>query len=195
MKLLGFFVRCAQISVMIIAFLYCFVSPLKLSAQQLTPQEKQLYQDITDYRAAYKLPSIPLSPALITVAKLHVRDLSENPPDGTRCNYHSWSDKGSWFACCYTEDHAKAQCMWDKPRELTTYIGNGYEIAEVLSNCENCIITPEMALDGWKHSPGHNSTILNLDIWKTHPWQAIGIAIYGGIAVVWFGEEPDPESK
>ena len=54
----------------------------------------------------------------------------DNKPDAPpECNLHSWSDKGPWSACCYTPDHAQAQCMWDKPSELTNYPGNGYEIS------------------------------------------------------------------
>lgn len=48
------------------------------------------------------------------------------------------------------------------------------------------------ALEGWKHSPGHNAVILNQDIWADHPWGAIGADIHAGYAVLWFGEEPDP---
>ena len=96
---------------------------------------------------------------------------------------HSWSKKGKWEVCCYTDDHAKAQCMWNKPRELTRYKGNGYEIAAGMGNAQD-------ALDGWKHSVHHNNVIINKDIWKTK-WEAIGIGIYGNYAVVWFGHETD----
>ena len=64
------------------------------------------------------------------VAEAHVQDLSYNQPVGGQCNMHSWSDRGSWSGCCYTDDHAASQCMWDKPRELTRYPGNGFEIAQ-----------------------------------------------------------------
>jgi hypothetical protein len=34
--------------------------------------------------------------------------------------------------------------------------------------------------------------ILNRDIWSSRPWRAIGADVYGGYALLWFGEEPDP---
>ena len=32
---------------------------------------------------------------------------------------HSWSANGSWTPCCYTADHARKECMWNKPGEIT----------------------------------------------------------------------------
>ncbi len=34
--------------------------------------------------------------------------------------------------------------------------------------------------------------ILNLKQWRNRKWQAIGIGIYGGYAVMWVGEETGP---
>lgn len=77
--------------------------------------------------------------------------------------------------------------MWNKPRELTRYPGNGYETAFSGSD------SPEEALRGWQSSPPHNAVILSRDTWSSHPWQAIGAEVYGGFALLWFGDEPDPE--
>jgi hypothetical protein len=152
----------------------------------LNSDEYKLYTLIMDYRADLNLSIIPLSTSLCYVAQQHVFDLEENNPISANCNLHSWSDKGSWSECCYTSDHAQASCMWDKPRELTDYTGNGYEIAFAHS----AIATPEAALNGWKNSAGHNNVIINADIWNTE-WKAIGIGIRGKFAVVWFGHEDD----
>lgn len=76
--------------------------------------------------------------------------------------------------------------MWNKPRELTSYIGDGYEIAYWSSEGATAA-----ALNGWKKSRGHNAVIINQDIWKNVQWKAIGIAIRGEYAVVWFGKELD----
>lgn len=141
---------------------------------------------VNAYRAENGLPAIPASSSLCTVAAAHTRDLAEHHPDTGSCNLHSWSDQGSWTPCCYTPDHAQAQCMWDKPRELSSYPGNGYENAFAGSD------DPMAALEGWRHSAGHNAVILNQDIWADHPWGAIGADIHGGYAVLWFGEEADP---
>jgi uncharacterized protein YkwD len=153
----------------------------------LTAEEQKLYELIMEYRAAYNLPVIPLSPSLSYVAKLHVRDLNKHPPKGN-CNLHSWSDDGPWTACCYTSNHAKAECMWYKPKELTAYSGAGFEISMYYS----LQVTAEMALSSWKKSAGHNRVIINKGKWSSTTWRAIGIGIYVNYAVVWFGEESDP---
>lgn len=152
----------------------------------LSADEQRLYRLIMDYRSSEGLSPIPLSPNLSFVAKTHVRDLQAHPPTG-KCNFHSWSNNDPWSPCCYTGDHARAQCMWDKPRELTEYPGNGYEIASWNSGQS----TPETALSGWKGSPLHNAVIVNSGSWARIKWRAVGVGIYGSFAVVWFGEELD----
>jgi len=153
----------------------------------LTSDEYELYTLIMEYRAGLNLPAIPLSASLSDVAQQHVADLEESSPTNSTCNLHSWSDNGNWTACCYTSDHAQASCMWDKPRELTDYTGNGYEIAYAHSSAA----TPEGALNGWKNSEGHNNVIINAGAWDTR-WKSIGVGIKGKYAVVWFGHEDDP---
>jgi len=37
--------------------------------------------------------------------------------------------------------------------------------------------------------------ITNFKEWENYHWNAMGVAIYKGFAVAWFGEETDPESK
>ncbi len=163
----------------------------KISCQQLSEEEKKLYQLINEYRKQNNLHEIPQSPALTFVAQTHVKDLYENQPANKVCNLHSWSDKGKWKKCCYLKNHSNAECMWSKPRELTCYTGNGYEIAFYSSSDA----TAEEALQSWKTSYGHNNVILNEDIWRSLQWNAIGIGIYKNYAVVWFGEKKDFCSK
>jgi uncharacterized protein YkwD len=157
----------------------------------LTAEEKKLYDLIMQYRKSKKLKSIPISAKLTKVAQAHVRDLSENYvyQDDPVCNPHSWSDKGTWSSCCYTNDHKEAKCMWSKPKEIAGYEGNGYEIAYYSSAGANAV----EGLDGWKKSPGHNPVIVNLGIWNKVEWKAIGIGIYNEYGVVWFGEQEDTE--
>jgi len=149
-------------------------------------EEQTLQELINEYRQQNGLPDIPLSKSLTYVARTHAQDLQTYPPSGD-CNGHSWSQYGEWSACCYTPDHAQASCMWDKPRELTPYVGTGYEIAAWYSNG----IDAYTALSLWKSSQGHNDVILNQGIWNNHPWSSIGVGIYDTWAVVWFGEEVD----
>ncbi|MFM7234380.1 MAG: CAP domain-containing protein [Flavobacteriales bacterium] len=171
---------------LLIAFLNCMNS----RCQVMTSEEQALFDLIMNYRKTKNLPSIPFSPSLTIVAQTHAKDLAENNPDQGRCNLHSWSGKGNWSQCCYTDDHAKAQCMWNKPSELTSYSGNGYEISAWSSED----ITAEEALSMWKSSPGHHACVINSGIWK-QPWQAMGVGIYQGYALVWFGNEVDPLSQ
>ncbi len=156
----------------------------------LSTSEQRLYRLLMDYRNSKGLPPIPLSRNLSFVAKIHVRDLQAHPPTG-KCNFHSWSDYGAWSSCCYTDDHARAKCMWDKPRELTEYPGNGYEIA----SWNSAQYSPDAALSGWKGSSLHNAVIVNSGTWARIKWRAVGVGIYGSYAVVWFGEESDPCSN
>lgn len=146
----------------------------------------ELVQVINDYRVSQGLPAIPVSDAMMTVAVAHAQDLAAADLDWDgACNAHSWSDDGPWTGCCYTSDHAQAECMWNKPRELTDYPGNGYEIAA------RGYGSAQDALVGWQGSSGHHNVILNADIWEDITWQAIGGANFGGYHVVWFGEEAD----
>ena len=155
-------------------------------SQTLTSAEKELYNLVMQYRSEKGLPIIPISSSLSFVAQTHVKDLTNNQPVQGNCNMHSWSNNGNWTACCYTPDHAAAECMWSKPSELTSYQGNGYEISYYSSGT----ITPIGALNAWKSSSGHNSVIINSGIWNSK-WNAIGIGIYGNYAVIWFGNELD----
>lgn len=156
-----------------------------------TAEELKLYDLIMRYRSGRGLISIPLSPSLSHVAQVHARDLTDNMPAKGNCNMHSWSDRGAWTACCYTSDHRQASCMWNKPRELTSYPGNGYEISH---GAWGAAVSAETALRGWKSSPGHNAVIINEGMWS-RSWKAIGIGIYGNYAVVWFGHEDDPAGR
>jgi len=172
-------------------------SPGKLTvvdkgAHCINSQERSLYRLITEYRRKRGLPGIPLSESLSVVARAHVRDLDRHYSPGGRCNLHSWSSEGNWSACCYTDDHRRAACMWDKPRELTSYKGDGYEIA-FFSNynyptSEGLVAD---ALESWKKSPGHHDLIINHGKWATANWKAIGVGVYNGYVVVWFGEAAD----
>ena len=162
-------------------------------SQKLSSEEQKLYDLIMQYRHEKGLPKIPLSKSMTFVAQTHVKDLVENKPDVGNCNAHSWSSKGDWTPFCYTSDHQKARYMWSKPNELTSYEGNGYEIACGSINTSNFVMTAVYALNSWKNSNGHNAVILNQNIWKSKKWNAIGIGLYKGFAVVWFGAELDTD--
>jgi hypothetical protein len=147
---------------------------------------------INAYRQQSGLPPVPVSTTLMRVAAGHVADLVRHPElSQPPCNLHSWSDEGTWGGCCYTEDHAQAQCMWDKPREFSggTYAGDGFEIAAFGQ------ITPQQALQLWQLSAPHHEVILNGGLWSDlSPWPAMGCGLLGSYAVAWFGSQVDPLS-
>lgn len=155
----------------------------------LSPEEKKLYDLMMAYRKTKGLEPIKLSPRLTLVAQTHARDLAHNYKfdPKNRCNPHSWSSKGEWSACCYTNDHKQAACMWDKPKEIAEYKSPGYEIAYYSSAGASA----EEGLQGWQKSPSHNPLIINEGIWKKVAWKAIGIAFYKEYGIVWFGEQED----
>lgn len=157
----------------------------------MSAEEKKLYNLLMEYRAEKNLPPIPVSPALTYVAQTHARDMQAYPPNGD-CNLHSWSENGNWSPVCFTKepDEAAKKAVWNKPRELTTYPGAGYEI----SFWSSAGATPQAALKSWKKSDGHNAMIVHLNEWSQLTWRAVGIGIYKEYAVVWFGEEEDGES-
>jgi hypothetical protein len=155
----------------------------------VTSEEQKLYDLIMAYRAEKGLPKIPMSKSLSYVAHQHAWDLQVNNPVKGECNMHSWSNKGPWTECCYTPDHKNAKGMWEKPKELTTYQGYGFEIS--CGGSDN--LTAEESLESWKGSVHHNNVIINEDIWKKYTWNSIGISIRGNYAVVWFGKEADAE--
>ncbi len=159
----------------------------------LKPQEQKLYDLLMKYREEKGLPPIPLSYSLTLVAKTHTYDLYVNNPVNSRCNLHSWSDKGKnkWTACCYTSDHKKAECMWNKPRELSKYKGHGFEISAMVTQKD----VAQAAINGWKNSYGHNEVMINEGSWKNTEWQAVGIGITGNYAVIWFGTLKDPDMQ
>ena len=145
-----------------------------------------------DYRKSKKLGTIPLSQSLTLVAQTHARDLSENYSfdPKNKCSPHSWSTKGKWTSCCYTNDHKQANCMWTKPKEIAGYAGNGFEIAYYSSQGANA----KEGLDGWKVSAGHNPLLINSGSWKNVKWKAIGVGVYKEYGLVWFGEDPDEKT-
>ncbi|MBS9525518.1 hypothetical protein KI659_15990 [Litoribacter alkaliphilus] len=149
-----------------------------------TAEEQTLYDIINDYRQTRNLPPVAYSEKLSKVAQTHARDLQENYQRSNRCNMHSWSKKGDWKGCCYTDNHKNPECMWDKPKEIAGYESPGYEIAY----WHSAKAQPDHALEVWIKSPGHHSVLANLGPFKDADWKAMGVGIYKEYAVVWFGE-------
>lgn len=162
----------------IITIYFLIITSISFS-QVLSNEENKLYDIIMKYRKENGLPSIPFSASLTYVAQMHCKDLVENLGFLT----HAWS------TCKYEAgDIQTYSCMWQKPSELTSYKGYGYECAH--GGTGGYIATAESSLQSWKNSTPHNDVILNKGIWN-NKWNAIGVGILNGFACIWFGKEYD----
>ena len=163
-----------------------------LKAMGVSEKEAKLYYIINAYRESKGLQKLSFSKSLTIIARTHVSDSNTYTPEnqrdsrGMQGNLHSWSNHGNWTPVVYTSDHEYAANMWSKPRELTSYTGNGYEI----SSWSGGNITPEDALDLWKNSSGHNAVMTTQGNWSD--LKTMGVAIDGKYAHVWFGSAADP---
>lgn len=166
--------------------------PYLVDSDTLTEDEKELARLINEYRESLGLKPLPISKSMTTVARTHVNDsihyYNKNSVDGRgeSCNLHSWSANGTWSPVCYTGDHEYAEGMWNKPKELTSYQGNGFEISAYASPK----LSPAGTLGLWQGSPGHNNVIIGNGFWAD--LTVMGVGIHDGYAHVWFGVEADP---
>ncbi len=181
----------------ILALFCLFISIFSTaSAQQVTVPEEvcmnafesQLYSLIDKYRSENEAHTIQISKKLTFVAKLHARDLYHNRIDKDSCSMQSWSDKGFWSSCCFSErDNSKQACMWDKPQEITGYAGKGYEVIY------NGGSEPKRIMELWKGSSFYSDILKNSGRYAANDWIAVGIGQYKNVTVVWFGEVEDEE--
>ncbi|MDP2424505.1 MAG: hypothetical protein U1C46_09925 [Bacteroidales bacterium] len=163
----------------------------------LNQEEAALFDELNRYRLENGLPIIALSYSLTQVAQLHCRDLARHEPHKKKnCNLHSWTQNGPWSACCYSSDHKRAACMWNKPRELTLYPAEGYEIAFYSSFPYNNPHDYAMdAISNWSQSHGHNNVMINRLNWENLQWMAMGVGFYQGYSTIWLGTVPDPDTR
>lgn len=157
----------------------------------ITKKEYRLYTLINAFRVENELSEIPLSGSLSVLAKLHINDLITNHPDTSICNLHSWSDKGSWKACCYNKYIFQPSCMYNKAKELTKYKAKAYEMVFWESSDAN----PDSVIQSWINTFASADMILSRDKWENFKWKSIGIAVKGEYAIVWFGEIKDMEEE
>ncbi len=180
----------------ILLFVFTLYS-LALFAQQnqtdvcLNEDEIRLAELINNFRKENKLPPVALSVSLTQVAKTHVYDLQTNNPDTSICSTASWSNKGSWKACCYNPYVLHEECMWDKPKELTSYVYRGYE----LSYYEERIIQVDSLFALWKTTNEASEMLLTKGAYHDKKWEAMGLAIGENYACVWFGQRIDSKGK
>jgi hypothetical protein len=79
--------------------------------------------------------------------------------------------------------------MWNKPKELTNYPGDGFEITFAKKGGASA----KAAFDSWKSQKSVEAIMLNSGNWETIHWRAIGVGIHGDYAVIWFGDREDTQ--
>ncbi len=156
-------------------------------SKSASQDETILYNMINDMRRANKLSLIPFSYQLSYVAHVHIDDLIQNKPQDKGCSLQGWSKSGKWTSCCNTKDATGIQCMKSKPKEITAYPGNGYEL--IYWDEEKAM--PGEALDLWQQLTASSEMILSRGKWKSYQWKAIGVGIKEGYAILWLGDKPD----
>ncbi|NOX85843.1 MAG: SPOR domain-containing protein [Chlorobi bacterium] len=153
----------------------------------ITSEEKKLFDDINALLTDYNKKALKLSASLSYVARLHVDDLLKNRPDTSICNLSSWSDKGAWTACCYNKYVADQECMWGKPKELTTYPYRGYELAGYFQD----EFTADSVIELWSSQKEVLDMILARENYSKKEWVCMGVGMNGHYVSVWFGQRPD----
>lgn len=157
----------------------------------LSLREEELAKKINDYRKSKGLKPLKVSKSLTFVARTHNNDqnkyYSESWKDkrGIAANLHSWSNHGKWKPVMYTPDHKYEEGMWNKPKELTNFKVDGYEISAMSDFTTDD--AAERAVNIWKNSSGHNKVIVGEDDWNTI--SVMGVSINGGYADIWFADE------
>lgn len=146
------------------------------AGDNVTADEKSLFELVAMYRSSNGLPAAKLSTALSKLANRHLIDIKVN----IRSFTHSWSN------CPYDiKDEKSWPCVIDAPNRMNSgYLGQGYETLYVTSEK---IAKVSNALESWKKSSLHNSIITNQGMFKDLAWEEIGVAVDGSYVALWFG--------
>ena len=181
------------VSVLVVATAFAQYEP----AGCLNQDEELLAQLVNEYRVANSLNDIPLSQTLTLVAQWHVADhdyateVTGEYGSDPNCSQYSWYGipGAPYTTCCFSGDQADYPCMWDKPSEISNnvYTAYGFELAAY------GYASVEDALQAWQDSFVHNDMILNLGMWSSFVWRAMGTGVDSGRYFVWFSTLDDPE--
>lgn len=157
----------------------------------LSDDEMRLFEQINKLREDYDQKSLQLSASLSYVAKLHVEDLFVNHPDTSICGLSSWSDKGDWKACCYNPYVLNEECMWAKPKELTSYPFRGYELVTYFEDD----FTIDSVIHLWSGTKAVLDLVLTRGNYTDKNWICMGIGINKDYVSVWFGQRADQSRR
>jgi len=184
-------------SLLVIVLWYLFL-PITTEAQNRIPdtycisaEEMRLFNEINRLRSDYGKTKLKISTSLAYVAHTHVNDLQVNHPDTSICGLSSWSDKGSWKACCYNPYVLNEKCMWDKPKELTSYPYRGYELVTFFEDK----LSVDSVIKLWSSSREVLDMILTQEKYGQKKWICAGVGINEHYVSVWFGQRADKTAK
>lgn len=149
--------------------------------------ENQLFERINIFLTENGKKPLELSKSLSYVAKTHVNDLEQNHPDTSVCNLSSWSDKGTWTACCYNPYVPNPDCMWDKPKELTSFQYRGYELALYFEEEFNTDTIMQLLYS----SNQVLDMLLTKGDYSSKKWICIGLGINDNYTSIWFAQRTD----
>jgi hypothetical protein len=144
------------------------------------------------------------------VAQTHARNLFKyyRSRENADCTGHSWFPDPNkddifatitWADCCYPSipDASSSACMALKGSEITKgwdpYIYQGPTFENYFAGF-GFKVTPEVAVNQWKASPGHNALMLGMarpNMPGSLPLNACGGDIQGAYAVLWMGKMLD----
>lgn len=153
----------------------------------INTNEIELFNQLNQLIDEYGKTELELSASLSYVANIHVNDLFTNRPDTSVCNLSSWSGNGDWTACCHNPYVPQQDCMWDKPKELTTYPYRGYELVSYFEDD----FTIDSVMKLWSTSKNVLDMILTEGNFKKKKWICMGVGINSNYVSVWFGQRSD----
>ncbi len=153
----------------------------------INTNEIELFNQLNQLIDEYGKTELELSASLSYVANIHVNDLFKNRPDTSVCNLSSWSGNGDWTACCHNPYVPQQDCMWDKPKELTTYPYRGYELVSYFEDD----FTIDSVMKLWSTSKEVLDMILTEGNFKKKKWICMGVGINSNYVSVWFGQRSD----
>jgi len=153
----------------------------------ISGEENQLFESINIFLTENGKKPLQLSKSLSYVAKTHIADLKQNNPDTSICNLSSWSNNGEWTACCYNSYVPNPDCMWDKPKELTSFQYRGYELALYFEEEFNTDTIMQLLYS----SNRVLDMLLTKGEYSAKKWVCMGIGINENYTSIWFAQRTD----
>lgn len=157
----------------------------------ISADDNKLLESINQFLVENGKKDLDYSISLSYVAKLHVNDLLQNHPDTSVCNLSSWSNKGEWTDCCYQKYVPNQDCMWEKPKELTSFKYRGYEMAFYFEEDFNSDTVMQLLLS----SNAAIDMLLTKGDYSKKNWVCMGVALNNKYASIWFAQRADNAGK